>query len=331
MDWVSVIIPVYNVENYIERCVTSVINQTYKNLEIIIIDDGSTDSSFEICKKLGANDTRIKIIQQSNSGVSVSRNTGLKNATGEYILQVDSDDFIAPYTVEHLLNVSRDNQADIVICDFVRGSDSEYNFPADANGNIDIVSSKEVYNLMYKDSHHALRYVVPWCKLYKRNLFQGIEYPDGKIFEDIYVTHKVIFKCKKIALLNEELFYYFYRSNSLMNMEFNLAKLDYLPALVERIDFFKENGMDNLSEIAYDELLHSLIWEYSRTRDMLHSKVGLKYVKKMFRQNYRKGYASKRYPDESKIFLSVFNFNPELIVLYWKISGKLGKLLKRKK
>lgn len=116
-----------------------------------------------------------------------------------------------------------------------------------------------------------------------------------------------------------------------MNESFNLQKLDYLQALVERTEFFAIHGLSELESIAYDELLHALIWEYSRTRDILHSKEGMTYVKGLFQKVYKRGHNSRRYPEENRHFLSMFNRNPECIVWYWRINGKVKQLFKRKR
>lgn len=330
MELVSVIIPIYNVEDQLDRCIASVVGQTYQNLEIILIDDGSTDCSPEICDCWANKDSRIISVHQSNSGVSAARNAGLKTASGEWILQVDSDDYIAPNTVEVLLRAAMKTNAEMVICDFVKGTENQYRFQNEMDSQTAVVDSEEAISRIYLDSHNALRYVVPWCKLCKRSLFEGICYPDGKIFEDIYTTHKLLDRCERIAVVNDILFYYYQRLNSIMNAVFSMKKLDYLQALVERVDFFKDHDMEALAETAYDELLHSLIWEYSRTRDLLHSEEGKRYVKELFRSVYRKGYASKRYPDENKRFLAAFNTNPEWIILYWRIKAKADRIIKRK-
>lgn len=330
MDLVSIIIPVYNIEAYLERCIASAVNQTYPNLEIILVDDGSSDRSPQICDEWAAKDSRIKVIHQKNSGVSVSRNTGLTHATGSYILQLDSDDYMAPFAVERLLKTAQSTEAELVICNFVRGTEDHYCFPEDSNPKVTITDAPSTLAQIYNGEKDALRYTVPWCKLYQKELLDGITYPVGKIFEDIYITHTIIDKCRKIALLEEALFYYYRRENSIMNAVFSFQKLDYLQALVNRVHFFEKRSMKDLQQKAYDELLHSLVWEYSRTRDLLNSKSGMDYVMELFHQNYQKGYASKRYPSENRLFLSVFNRNPELIVLYWKISAKFRSIFKRR-
>ncbi len=330
MELVSIIIPIYNIEDYLDRSIGAAAGQTYENLEILLIDDGSTDHCPQMCDEWAAKDSRIKVVHQKNSGVSVSRNTGLRMASGDYILQLDSDDYMAPFTVEHLVNTAHEQDADLVICSFVRGAEDHYCFTQAQNPQVKMVDSTYALTQIYNGANDALRYTVPWCKLYRKEVLDGVSYPAGKIFEDIYITHTIIDRCKKIALLEEVLFYYYRRENSIMNAVFSFQKLDYLQALVNRVQFFAERGMKDLHEKAYDELLHSLVWEYSRTRDLLNSKPGMDYVMNLFHENYRKGYSSKRYPKENKRFLSVFNRNPELIVLYWKITSKLNGIFKKR-
>ena len=329
MDLVSVIIPVYNVEAYLDRCVASVANQTFQNIEVILIDDGSTDGCAEICDRWCAEDSRVRVLHQSNQGVSAARNAGLQAAAGSWIMQVDSDDYMAPHTVERMLCTAESTAADMVICDFVKGSEERYSFGTTPGPAAELEDGVSVIGRIYENAHAALRYGVPWCKLSRKDLYDGIQYPDGKIFEDIYTTHKLLYRCKTIAVLQDPLFYYFQRPGSIMNASFSMKKLDYLQALVERVEFFEDHGLRELAETAYDELLHSLIWEYSRTRDVLNSEDGMKYVIGLFRQVYQKGYASQRYPKETARFLSAFNKNPEWITLYWKISGKLSRIFKR--
>ena len=325
MALVSIIIPIYNIEQYLDRCISSAANQTHRELQIILVNDGSTDRSPEICDRWAAKDSRIVVLHQENGGVSAARNRGLDTASGEYILWLDSDDYLAPDAVKCLLDTAAETSADMVICDFERGTDENYVFSVPNKITYEQIEYITALYRIYQDSHSALRYAAPWAKLVKRQIYQDIRYPVGRIFEDIYTTHKLIFRCDKIAVLDSTLFYYFQRSDSIMNATFSLKKLDYLPALVERIELFRNCGLQELESIAYDELLHSLIWEYSRTRDLLHNEEGMAYIKNLFRAVYRKGYASRRYPSETKWFLAIFYVNPEWIILYWKICAKLKR------
>ena len=329
MDLVSILIPFYNVENYLDRCIASAVQQSYNMLEIILVDDGSTDRSTQICSEWAQKDPRIRVLHQHNSGVSAARNAGLQAASGEWIVQLDSDDYLAPYAVEHMMRTAAETRSDMIVCDFEKGNEDAFSFEKTDNPTIRILDAVAAISGIYDGDHQALRFAVPWCKMVRKYLYDGICYPIGKIFEDIYTTHKLLYRCERIAVLDEPLFYYYQRPGSIMNASFSMKKLDYLQALVERIEFFASRDLEDLEQIAYDELLHSLIWEYSRTRDMLHSREGMNYVVTLFRQVYKKGYASQRYPNETAAFLTAFNRNPEWIVLYWKISGKLKHIMNR--
>lgn len=330
MDLVSVIVPVYKIEDYLDRCVKSVVRQTYTNLEIILVDDGSPDRCPQICDEWSEKDPRIRVIHQKNGGLSAARNAGLEIAKGEYFLLLDSDDYISIETVEHLLYAVKAGEADIAICGFLKGSEEKYRFQCNPPKEPEVIDAKSALLRIYSDDSNALKYGAACFKLYRRALFSGIYYPLGKLYEDIYTTHKLLAKASKIAVLDEPLYYYYQRPSSIMNTKYTLQKLDYLQALVERVAFFREHDLAELEQIAYDELLHALIWEYSRTRDILHSREGMDYVTSLFRENYRKGYASRRYPKETRRFLTTFNRHPELIVWYWKISGKLRQIFKRR-
>ena len=138
------------------------------------------------------------------------------------------------------------------------------------------------------------------------------------------------YKCGRIAVLPQRMVYYSFCDNSLMNKPFHLGKLDYLEALEERIYFFKDCGFDELEDVAYDEYLHSLIWEYSRTRDILHDKNAMNKISDCFKKIYKVGHASKRYPQETVWYLKTFAINPEIIVLYWKINSVFEKIWRKK-
>ncbi|MBE6127678.1 MAG: glycosyltransferase [Erysipelotrichaceae bacterium] len=332
MDLISVIVPIYNAEKYLDRCIKSISGQSHKNLQILLVDDGSTDNSALLCEEWAAKDSRIKAIHQQNSGVSTARNVGLDNAEGKYILQVDSDDYLHPQTITLLLEALLSENADLSICDFEKGTDNSFSFESNIKKErkAEVINCFDAIKRSYLNSENALRYIAPWGKLYKKELFAGIRYPIGKIFEDIYVTHQILCQCEKIAVIPDKLVYYYQHSESIMNKAFNIKKLDYLQALKERIDFFHSNGLEELEQTAYDEYLHSLIWEYSRARDLLGAKEAMTDIKERFRQSYKKGYASKRYPKETKWFLKTFNDNPEFIMYYWRINAKLDKYIKRK-
>ena len=322
---ISVIVPIYNAEKFLHRCIDSIVKQTFKDIEIILIDDGSDDCSLSICRSFQEDDNRIIIESIVNSGVSIARNRGLDLATGTYVFMLDSDDYLAPHALEVLYNICQDTNADLAICDFIMGIENEYKFTTPIySTHVETIDAKTAIRRSYDDPLSALRYIAPWGKLYKRELFDGIRYPEGKIFEDIFVTHQILAACNKIVVTKEKLLYYFRHPNSIMSSEYHIGKIDYLEALLQRIDFFKMKGWGELRQIAYDEYLHALIWEYSRTRDILGDHYAMSEIQTRFRNVYKLGYASKKYPKETSFFLLLFYIDAELIILYWRVYAKLA-------
>lgn len=332
MDLISVIVPIYNAEKYLDRCIRSITEQSYTNLQILLIDDGSTDNSAALCEKWASEDKRITVIHQKNSGVSAARNAGLDNAEGKYIFQADSDDYLHSQAICFLLEALISKNADLSVCDFEKGCEDYYTFkPKDRlESHVEVIGNIDAIKRLYINDENAFRYAAPWGKLYKKELFDDIRYPEGKIFEDIYIAHQILYRCNRIAVIPDKLVYYYQHSDSIVNKAYSIEKLDYLQALEDRIVFFHSNDLEELEHTAYDEYLHAMIWEYSRARDLLESKEAMADIKERFRKNYRHGYASIRYPKETKWFLKAFNDNPEFIMYYWRIAAKISKFLKGK-
>lgn len=225
---VSVIIPVYNVEQYLKQCLDSVINQTYKNLEIILVDDGSTDNSGKICDEYALKDTRIKVIHKDNGGLSDARNTGLKIATGEYITFIDSDDDIELDMVEYLYSVLIKFNCKMSVCthNVIKNNRTKKSF--NLKEDFKLSSFDCIKKMLYHDGTDTSA----WAKLYKKDLFENIMYPKGKLFEDIATTYKLFIKSDEIASGHLAKYNYKIRSNSIVRKSFTKAKLD----LIENTD-----------------------------------------------------------------------------------------------
>jgi len=195
---VSVIVPVFNVEEYLSKCLDSIINQSYYNLEIILIDDGSTDLSSFICDEYCSLDSRVVVVHKTNGGLSDARNTGINLATGEFFCFIDSDDYIDVNMIEELINLLSFHDADIAVCDFLEVSPNmDISKISLNNETIEIISNiEELENLFSKN---YLQTVVSWNKLYKKELFNNIRFPVGKLHEDEFTTYKIIFQAKKIV------------------------------------------------------------------------------------------------------------------------------------
>ena len=211
---ISIIVPIYNTSEYLEKCLNSILNQTIKEIEVICINDGSTDISLEILKKYQKKDNRIIIINQTNKGVSAARNAGLDIAKGKYIGFVDSDDYITPDMYKEMYNKIIKYQTDIVVC----------NYYTDKNNSISIRSNKKDYIIKTKSKYikelleddNIQNYV--WSRLYKKELFSKVRFREGRLLEDIYLSIELIDKIKTAYYISKPLYYYRNRNNSITNI-----------------------------------------------------------------------------------------------------------------
>lgn len=234
MKKISVIVPVYNVEKYLSQCLDSIIHQTYKNLEIILVDDGSTDSSGLICDNYSQKDKRIKIIHKCQGGLSDARNAGLKIATGEYISFIDSDDFIDKNMYSILINNTQKYNSDIVWFNY-------YNYYSKKHFiNSSIIKNNDLYDLSSSDKIKFAKNLFyqykmdahVWAKPYKRSIFNNIKFPYGKLFEDIFVLLPILSNAKIISTIPDCLYFYRNRSESIVNQYFKQN-------IIKNIDFIE--------------------------------------------------------------------------------------------
>ena len=209
---ISIIIPMYNVENYISECLNSVISQNYKNLEIIIVDDGSTDNSYEIASKYCKNDSRIKIFRKKNGGLSDARNFGIENSSGKYLFFLDSDDFLPDYTIDYLYNLINLYKTNISIGAHTILKNKKNIYKGIGKEKTKTLSTKEVLNEILLDKEIDLS---TWGKLYKRELFYSIKFPVGKAFEDTATTYKLLYLSERVAVGGKSVYFYRIRSNSI--------------------------------------------------------------------------------------------------------------------
>ena len=251
-DLISVIVPVYNVEEYLEKCVNSIINQTYKNLEIILVDDGATDNSGKMCDEFAKKDARIKVIHKENGGLSDARNFGLDVATGEYIAFVDSDDFLKDDFYEYLIELKNKTNSDIVECNFIRAYEEEldiFNFPVIKEDAIITTSNVGALKLLMSDDDEiSTNSVVVWNKIYDKKLFDNIRFPKGKTHEDQFTTYRLLAKSKSFTTSNQFKYGYFQRKNSIVNKTFNIKRFDTFEAFDNFLEYFENNDYKDFKE-----------------------------------------------------------------------------------
>lgn len=250
---ISVIIPVYNSEKYLRQCVESVQRQTYQNLEIVLVNDGSTDSSPEICEQLSNEDARVRVVHKKNGGVGDTRNMGLSVANGDYIAFVDSDDQMEPNLLSTLFELMNRTQADIAIgnfYEFIEDSRSYKLYLSEADYFEEILTPEQWLLKQYTEQFNISQcFTVPWCKLYKKELFTNVAYPAVKTAEDDFATWKVYLNASKIAFMNRALYMYRKRSDSVTE-SVNLADVFPIATIEERIAVMTCLGMDVSQEIA---------------------------------------------------------------------------------
>jgi len=253
---VSVIIPIYKVEPYLIRCLDSILNQTYKNIEIILVDDGSPDNCPQICDEYAAKDNRIIVIHQENGGLSAARNTGLDIAKGEYISFVDSDDWVHLQYIEVLLTSALKENADIIIGNHIRVNNSLIQHE-DKYLNIKSYRSLDALNILIYKAPDS--FVVSWSKLYKKELFNNVRFPLKQIHEDEFTTYQLFFYSKKISYTSKTLYYYFQRPDSIMGQKVSFDNTLYQE---QQALFFEIHKMYHLSSFLLIKISREWLWRY---------------------------------------------------------------------
>lgn len=328
-DLISIIVPVYNVEEYLVECLDSIVKQSYSNIEIIIVDDGSTDGSGKICKEYLKKDNRIKYYKKKNGGLSSARNYGIKKSSGKYLSFIDSDDVISYNMIEILYKELINNSCDISVCKykiftnkFIVNNDSY---------NVDIMYQDEyIKNLMldYKISSHSCN------KLFNRKLFNDIKFIVGKKYEDIGTIYKLLLSVKKIVYVNKELYGYRFRNNSITNYLNKKNLLDYIDMINVRYedlikdkyelkDYIDTNRINSITRY-FLEIIRCNSYELlndKEVKDKLENEILI--YKKLFRKEIIKINSLK-----NNISNLLFLISPKLFFnvmrIFYKIKSKLS-------
>ena len=214
----SVIVPVYNVEQYLPECIESIINQEFRNLEIILINDGSPDRSPQICDSYAKKDRRIKVIHQANQGLSEARNIGIENATGEYVSFVDSDDIISRWMYSAMLKVAKENDLDLVSCGIIDFRDGEKIIDKNERLNYVIIDSREALSHYMYEKYDI--HVISCNKIFRKSIFDDIRFQKGMLFEDFIPITQTIIRSGRMASMENKYYYYRKRSDSINGKQF---------------------------------------------------------------------------------------------------------------
>lgn len=313
---ISVIVPVYKVEKYLNRCVDSILAQTFDRIEIILVNDGSPDKCGEVCDEYAKMDHRVTVVHQENEGLSSARNMGLMLSKGEYVAFVDSDDYIHPKMYEVLYKEARNNSSDIVICNYKDVYDNDQLENQIIDKELKAINFTNISALAQLYEKNGVQFVVACNKLYKRELFDNLEYEKGRLHEDEFIAHKLLYKSKKITYLPIELYYYLQRKEGIIRSEFSLKKLDAVEAYRIRVDFFKTIKQKELvkkAEYSYVSLLFN--YYFKVLKEVPDSKRELNELRKDFSKQFLSLMKNPYFIPKEKLGWLLFAINPFLFKL----------------
>lgn len=318
-DKITVIVPVYKVEKYIRLCIDSILNQTYKNLEIILVDDGSPDLSGKICDEYSDNNKQIKVIHKENGGLSDARNTGLLKATGDYIVFVDSDDIIKSTMIEQLYSCIKKYNAKVAMCPFIEVSNDGKEIKEFKDGDsFKFIGREESLYKYFEGYENASLYTVAWNKIYKTSLFNNIKFTVGKVHEDEYIIFRIIYEAGGVAYSPNPGYLYRCREDSIMD-ELNAKRYDLFDSYITKMDFYKEIGNKELLNMIFKQYMHMLVqyefWQ-KHSEDLLMKNLLKQYKEKLYlKYKENKAPIFKSVKIESFLFFRLY----KLYYAIWKI------------
>lgn len=234
---ISIIVPVYKVEKYLDKCVLSLVSQTYRDIEIILVDDGSPDECGKMCDEWAKKDARIKVVHRKNGGLSAARNSGLDVAKGDYIGFIDSDDYVDENMFSHLFDAMQKHNADIGECAYIKVNENETDVKCKESEEVLVFSNEEAMEELLRERH---MHQVVWNKLYKKEVIGTLRFKEGKINEDEFFTYRAVGNSKCVVSLYSELYFYVQHENSIMSSSYSVKRLDAIEALKERKEYMKE-------------------------------------------------------------------------------------------
>ena len=309
-ELISIIVPVYKVEKYLEKCVKSILNQTYTNLEIILVNDGSPDECGRLCDKLAKVDDRIKVFHKENGGLSDARNYGVERASGEYIGFVDSDDYIHENMYEKLYEAIKKSGTKISECGVTRVYKNKLRPHYEGEDYFSILDKQE-YLEEYLENRRL--YGSAWCKLIHKDLAKKIKFPIGKIYEDAFYTLELLENVDKFTIISGNYYYYFIRENSITTRPFSSKDMDYIEIMDRIRDYtlsnfpkFKEQLLVRLT-YAYLSIFNQLI-----VLDNYKTKKEYKILKNKLKDSYFKVLVNKKTPKNLKVALVLLSINERL-------------------
>ena len=329
MPEISVIVPVYNTEKYLHRCIESILAQSFTDFELVLVDDGSPDNCGRICDDYAQKDKRIHVIHQKNGGLSAARNAGIDwafaNSESEWLSFIDSDDWVHPDFLSYLYQAVRQTGTRVSVCLF-ENTEGEV-----SSSEIEFQCNRKRWDLFYLED--AVVGAVAWNKLYAKELFRNNRYPVGRIYEDEFLTYKLLAQAGEIAVINARLYYYFQNPHGIMKSESSLRKLDSVYALKEQCRFAKNSGNMALFHNRTNARIGRLVGLIISCREASNlsrkeKKEALRFLRRELRKELIRNWNTVE-PSEYKQWYFDHGF-PILSWFYWKAVSVLGVSEKRK-
>lgn len=306
MSEVSVIVPIYNVEEYVRECIESILNQTFKDFELLLINDGSTDDSPKICKYYEKLDPRVKVINKVNGGLSDARNAGIDVAKGKYLTFIDGDDFIAKDTLETMYNSINKTDIKIAVCNMIRyyeDGETEYFYRP----------SKDNILLKEDDRFKTLAQPSVCNKMFKTELFKDIRFPYKKYYEDTFVYHELVMQTNSVVLTGKDSYYYRCRRGSILDGGYSKKYFDFIEAVYLRATFLDRNNVHEYADEAYLHLYSSLVNAYknlSNREDNLNELFNV--AQDRYNKSFKRIMKDKHFSINQKLRFVLLRYSPKL-------------------
>ena len=282
-DLISMVVPVYNVEKYLKKSIESILNQTYQNIEILLVDDGSTDSSGKICESFSKVDPRIRVFHKENGGLSDARNFGIEQMKGQYVAFIDSDDYISKDYVWKLYSSIKNNDSEVSICSFLLVDEKGEKIKDELldSGKICLTGQQILEKVLTADGY---RYVVAWNKLYRSTLFEKLKFKKGMLYEDEFLNYPLFWDCKRVSIVEEPLYLYVQRKGSIVQSNMTLEKIKMKDEMhTSRIEFYSEKGHSFLHEKACQQYCNWIVTATTNHSKILNPNFS-KYLQRQFRK-----------------------------------------------
>lgn len=324
---ISIIVPTYNNEPYLARCIESLINQTYKNIEIILIDDGSCDNSLTICEEYAKKDSRIKVWHQEYLGVSETRNKGVELSTGEFIIFLDGDDEAHPDYVQKLYNTSVQNDLDIAAACLLRIKNGKPVNQGEVTNKLQLYDGKTIQMKTFERNRYF--YMVVCGKLFKKELFEGLKFPKGRINEDESLIYLLYWKSKRIGFIDDYLYLYHYNGDSITEKKYNIHRLDGFYMLEEKFNFYKSLGLESFANKTASEYFSqiSVVLTHKKS-EITDYKAVMKKAKEFYLKDRKNILNKAKLPKTKRIFICLSYVSFGFVKLYGILLKQILKLKK---